>query len=191
MSTGTLGAYKNPMIPILSTLSILGSALGLIKHPAAAAVANALGEFAQAGENGELSAQDKLQAKEALYAHTLAVVREDADLQKKIIAEVNQTFRTEITSKDAYVRRWRPTFGYIVGITWGIQGISIAILVLTDPDAAAKLITSLESMTTMWVVALGVLGINVVKRSHDKQTEQGQTPLNPLSLLSGLTSKKE
>ncbi len=61
------------------------------------------------------------------------------------LAEINATMRAEAASGDGYVRCWRPTLGYAVALTW---------------------------TATIWGIALGVLGVAVVKRSQDKTLRQ-------------------
>ncbi len=97
---------------------------------------------------------------------------------------VNRTMRAEAASNDPFVRRWRPLFGYIVALTWGIQvtGITAAILyvVISGTESASLLYTGISAvmgdMAVMWAIALSVLGISVKKRSDDKAIASGQTP---------------
>ncbi len=100
------------------------------------------------------------------------------------LAEVNQTIRAEAASLDPYVRRWRPTFGYSVAMAWAMQMIGLTIIlghaVMKDPATAPGIIDSMarviSSLMVLWGVALSVLGINVKKRSDDKQISAGKTP---------------
>ena len=68
-----------------------------------------------------------------------------------------------------FTRLMRPTFGYIVAISWGIQMLSIAYVIVFKTNEAAALINAMESLTTTWAVGLSVLGIYVYKRSEDKK----------------------
>lgn len=104
---------------------------------------------------------------------------------------VNATMRAEFSSDDAFVRRWRPTFGYAVAISWIIQmvGIMVAIgyAVLHAPKEAGTIINAIGAMsgalTLQWSVALAVLGISVHERSKDKQVRAGQQPDSALGRI--------
>ena len=75
----------------------------------------------------------------------------------------------ESASEDAYVRRMRPTFGYIMALTWLAQMGAIAWVIVADPVQANLIITAMTSLGTIWSVGLSVLGIYVYKRSEDKR----------------------
>ena len=75
------------------------------------------------------------------------------------------------------MRRMRPTFGYIIALTWLGQMGAVAYLIAIKPAFAVEVIAALDNLSTSWSVALGVLGIYVYKRSHDKS--------GPLSLPDG------
>ena len=89
------------------------------------------------------------------------------------LAEVNRTMRAEYGSSDAFVRRWRPLFGYMIALTWGLQTAAIAITMVFEPEYAAEIVNAVVALTSMWGVALSVLGINIVKRSQDKAVAAG------------------
>ena len=86
-----------------------------------------------------------------------------------IIEEVNKSLRTEIASKDAYIRRMRPTFGYIMAVTWAAQMLSIAYIVIFDTQRAEYILNAMSSLSAIWAVRLSVLGIYVYRRSDDKK----------------------
>lgn len=100
------------------------------------------------------------------------------------LTQVNQTMRAEAASHDAYVRRWRPTFGYVTAFTWLLQTLALVVAVvaasLVYPERAGDIMgglaTLMGAMVTMWGIALAVLGVNVAKRSQDKQVAAGQAP---------------
>jgi steroid 5-alpha reductase family enzyme len=75
----------------------------------------------------------------------------------------------EKTYEDAYVRRMRPTFGYVMALTWLAQMGAIAWVIVADPVQANLIITAMTSLGTIWSVGLSVLGIYVYKRSEDKR----------------------
>lgn len=92
------------------------------------------------------------------------------------LEEVNRSLRTEAVSGDAYVRRWRPTFGYAVAIAWSIQMLALSWTIAVSPAAATDLLSNLGGLGFLWGVALSVLGVNVVKRSQDKAVAFGAAP---------------
>lgn len=119
--------------------------------------------------NGEL--QVKLQ--QAL-APVLIAEYEAATHQ---LEAVNQTMRAELASEDKYVKRWRPTLGYAVTVTWFLQMGALSAIIVLKPDKAAEIITAMGSLAVMWGFALSVLGVSVAARSKDKQIVAGQTPV--------------
>lgn len=109
-------------------------------------------------------------------------------------AEVNATFRSEHTAGDKFVRRWRPTFGYTVAATWGLQAVAIfmviAYICFGTPEDPAMLVTAVKdlvaALAVQWSVALSVLGVSTIQRSRDKARLAGA---NPMGLLGGLIQK--
>jgi cobalamin synthase len=67
-----------------------------------------------------------------------------------------------------YVRRMRPTFGYIMAVTWAAQMLAIAFVILDAPEKAGNVINAMSNLSTIWTVGLSVLGIYVYKRSREK-----------------------
>ncbi|MDX1464107.1 MAG: 3TM-type holin [Halomonas sp.] len=94
----------------------------------------------------------------------------------KRLAEINQTIRAEAASQDAFVRRWRPSFGYLVAISWAVMTLALAWSIVMAPGEAGTVAQAITALTPMWSVALAILGINVSKRSQDKQVAAGQSP---------------
>lgn len=101
------------------------------------------------------------------------------------IAEVNMTMRAEAAANDPYVRRWRPTIGYVVAAQLALLGASVFAVVIgammsKDPAQAKALFDGLatltSSLTAIMTVELTVLGVNIAKRSQDKALAAGVTP---------------
>ena len=103
------------------------------------------------------------------------------------LATVNKTMRAEAASNDGFVRRWRPTFGYLAAISWTLQSIAIAWVFIMKPEQAGDIAQAIGALTPMWSVVLAVLGISVAKRSQDKQVSAGQAPAG--GLIQALTSR--
>ncbi len=100
--------------------------------------------------------------------HTEKMTELDNLVSSETIKQVNESFRAELVIDDKYVRRWRPTFGYSVAIAWLGTMFSVAYSIVVQPDKAPTIITSLMNLSSLWGVALGVLGVSVIKRSQDK-----------------------
>jgi hypothetical protein len=77
--------------------------------------------------------------------------------------------RAEIKSEDAYIRRMRPTFGYVMALRWAAQMLGVAYIMIFKTNDAIIVINAIESLGTIWAVALSVLGVYVYKRSEDKK----------------------
>lgn len=144
-------------LPLL--MKAAGSALSQIDHPAARAAAEAVAEAGATLSPDQLAEANR---------HLERMAELDSAEVREVIAQVNQSLRTEATAEDAYVRRWRPTFGYAMALSWTATMGSVAWAVVMDPVQAPAIIAALVNSSAIWGVALGVLGISVVKRSQDK-----------------------
>ena len=111
-------------------------------------------------------------------------------------AEVNATIRAELNSNDKFKSWWRPALGWVVVINFGALMSSIVFVILwgafqEDAKVITAFMTSLSSLigtlTVIWTMALGVLGVNIKKRSDDKALAVGHPP-KP-NLLGSLASK--
>ena len=91
-----------------------------------------------------------------------------AEMDVKALTEINTSLRAEIESSDLYVRRMRPTFGYLMAFTWGAQMFGVAYIMVFETDKASIVIEAIESLSVIWTVGLSVLGVYVYKRSEDK-----------------------
>lgn len=92
--------------------------------------------------------------------------------QSKALSEINQSLRTEVGSDDWYVRRMRPTFGYIMALTWMAQMLAVAYVMVFETQNAGLLIEAVGALSPIWGVGLSVLGIYVYKRSEDKKAQK-------------------
>jgi hypothetical protein len=150
-------------LPLL--LKAVGLGLDAIDNPVAKAAGAAIGDVEKAITGRDITPEQIA----AANMHTERMMEiESREVQTKI-REINRTFRTEISSNDAYVRRWRPTFGYAVALSWTATMGAAAYTVVAAPDMAPAIITALVNTAPIWGVALAVLGVSVVKRSQDKR----------------------
>lgn len=162
-------------LPLL--VKAVGGALSNSSNSVAKAAGDALGQVDAEIATGRL---DGDQLKEA-NRHLEALATLEANTDQTWLQQVNQTIRAESISDDAYVRRMRPTFGYIMAFTWAAQMGAIAYTVVADPQQAAPVIAAVASLGTIWTVGLSVLGIYVYRRSGEKQRAleaQGGLPTN-------------
>lgn len=140
------------------------------------------GEAALAALRNDPQAVIDLQRQMIAYENSL--LAEDT----KRLQAINETMRAEMTSGDKYVRRWRPTWGYVTAVAWVLQSLAVAgavagaVVATQNGEAAAAraLLTGaadlLAALTAQWGIALTVLGVNVTSRSRDKQVAAGQSP---------------
>ena len=139
-------------LPALMT--VVGGALSKLDHPLARGAAQALEQVQGAIAQGDINAQD--------------MAKIDAEIEKTAYEQINQSFRAEVASGDAYVRRMRPTFGYLMAITWAAQMLGVAYVIVFDTDKAGVVMAALANLSAIWAVGLSVLGIYVYKRSDEK-----------------------
>lgn len=167
-------------LPILTR--VVSSGLSAIDDPAAKAASKALGDV------GDALAGDRVPLEQLAAAnrHVEAMARLSVERETGVLAQINETMRTEARSEDAYVRRWRPTFGYAVAVTWTVQMAGLTYAVVMTPKHAGEILAAMTHLSVIWSVALSVLGINVAKRSQDKAVAAGRTPAP--SLVQRLTA---
>ena len=146
-------------LPILT--SVIGDALEKIDTPATKSASKALQKI----QFEKLSIEDIAEANR--HTETMAKIKLDSESKK--IAEINQSLRKEIESQDQYVRRMRPTFGYLMAITWAAQMLGVAYIIAFEPARAGEVLNAMSSLSAIWAVGLSVLGIYVYKRSEDKK----------------------
>lgn len=153
---------------------------GLIGGPAGAAIgsiaASALGveatpDAVSAAIKKDPEAAAKLKAAEMENARELRAMTLQAETAR--IAAVNETMRAEIVSGDKFTRRWRPLFGYIMAVTWGLIMAALAWTIVAKPDQAPNVVSAMASLGTIWSVALAVVGVSVWSRSNDKAALAG------------------
>jgi len=120
-------------LPLL--VKAVGGALSNSSNSVAKAAGDALGQVDTEIATGRL---DGDQLKEA-NRHLEALATLEANTDQTWLQQVNQTIRAESVSDDAYVRRMRPTFGYIMAFTWAAQMGAIAYTVVADPQQPIKI----------------------------------------------------
>lgn len=167
-------------LPLL--VKAVGAGLSRIDHPAAKGAAEALEAVDAAVGRSEIAPEQLAEANR----HAEALARIESDDYRTAVAEVNTSLRAEVASDDPYVRRMRPTFGYIMAATWLAQMLAVAWVIVVDPVQAGAVIAALASLGTIWSVGLAVLGIYVYKRSEEKRAAVGETSA---TLLAGVARR--
>ena len=150
-------------LPIL--INVLSETLKSIDTPVTKGAGKALEQVDEAIRAGQLTNEQIAEANR--HVEKLAEMRSEEI--KENLAEVNKSLRAEIASQDLYVRRMRPTFGYIMAITWAAQMLGIAYIIIFDTGRAGYILNAMGNLSAIWAVGLSVLGIYVYKRSEDKK----------------------
>lgn len=150
-------------LPIL--IEVVGGALGKINNPLAQNASKILDETQKALAEGIISPEAAAEANRHLERMTELAQKERSDA----LSEINQSLRAEVASEDPYVRRMRPTFGYLMAMTWTAQMLAIAYVIVFETDKAPVVLNAVESLSAIWGIALSVLGIYVYKRSDEKR----------------------
>lgn len=151
-------------LAVPAVIEAIKTGLSTLDHPAAKGAVDAISTLQNAVTSGGITT-DQLAAAQAHIERMAAMA---ATQNSNIITQTNESLRAEIASNDPYVRRMRPTFGYMMAATWGAQMFALAYLIITDPAHVSDVLNAIESLSTLWVVALSVMGIYVYQRSAEK-----------------------
>ncbi|MCS0077883.1 holin family protein [Vibrio parahaemolyticus] len=175
--------------------SLIGNAAPLVGTllggPAGGAVgglvANALGveNSPEAIETALLSGQEamakikelELTHKQRLEEIALEYARLESEERRLEIATQTAVTQAEYASNDPFVRRWRPTWGYTLCFSWALMFLGLFAVMVIEPKETANVINAIVALTPLISVALAVLGINIHKRSLDKQVAAGNAPI--------------
>lgn len=150
-------------LPVL--IDIVARSLGRVDHPAAQSASKALSEVDAALSGGDIPEEQMAEANRHAEAMAELKIKEFS----ASLSEINQSLRAEVASNDPYVRRMRPTFGYLMAFTWAAQMFGLAYVVVFETEKAAAVLSGMASLSTIWAVGLSVLGIYVYKRSEEKK----------------------
>lgn len=153
-------------LPLL--IGFITESLRAINSPITRTAADALENVEAALKSGAISPEEMVEANRHM--------EQIAKLQSKefqiTLSQINETIRAEVASQDKYVRRMRPTFGYLMAFTWAAQMLGIAYIIIFDTDRAGVVMAAMGSLSAIWGIGLSVLGIYVYKRSDDKKQAQ-------------------
>ena len=150
-------------LPIL--IEFVARALSRIEHPVAQSATKALEEVEGALAGGLITPDQMVEANR----HAEAIAKIEMQEYETSLSQINESLRAEILSEDKFVRRMRPTFGYLMAGTWAAQMFGIAYVIVFQTEKAAFILEGMAALSTIWAVGLSVLGIYVYKRSEDKK----------------------
>ena len=150
-------------VPMLT--SILKNVFAKTDDPLTTGAANILDDLDQAFKRGEITHEKISEANR----HAEKIAEIEIKAQGQNLAEINKSLRSEIISDDPYIRRMRPTFGYVMAFTWAAQMCAVAYVLVFETDKSGAVLNAMASLSTMWAVGLSVLGVYVYKRSEDKK----------------------
>ena len=153
----------------------LAEGLKAVNSPVAQGASTALSSVIEAFGKGEISPEQLSE----LNRHVEKMQELESSERKESIAQINESLRAEVASTDPYVRRMRPTFGYIIAMTWAAQMFAIAYVIVFETNQAALVIEAVQSLGTIWAVGLSVLGIYVYKRSEEKKMDTAPLIFSP------------
>lgn len=152
-------------LAVPALIDAIKTSLSTLDHPAAKGAVDAIATLQNEVKSGHITPDQVT----AAHAHIEHMANLSTTRDTNMITQTNESLRTEIASTDAYVRRMRPTFGYMMAATWGAQMFALAYLIITDPAHVSDVLDAVESLSTLWVVALSVMGIYVYQRSAEKK----------------------
>lgn len=158
-------------LPIIAQVGLpalikgLAEGLSNVKTPVAQGASAALDQLSASFGTPQMSGADVAE----LNRHLEKMSELDAAHDASMVTQVNESLRAESASTDPYVRRMRPTFGYIIAATWGAQMLALAYIIIFDTAQAGMVIDAMAQLGTIWGVGLSVLGIYIYKRSEEKQ----------------------
>lgn len=161
-------------VGIPALISVLSDALGKVDSPVTKTASEALSRVDEAMRSGGLSQEQLVE----VNRHVEVMAQTQAEEYKEAVEQVNTSLRAEIASSDQYVRRMRPTFGYLMAITWAAQMLAIAYVIVFETDQAGVVMAAMGSLSAIWAVGLSVLGIYVYKRTSEKCAGGGHADAN-------------
>lgn len=150
-------------LPVL--IDIIGRALSGVKHPAAKTASDALGNLGGVLTGGAIPPEQIAQAN----SNAQQIAQNDYLAYESTLREVNETYRAELSSDDKYVRRMRPTFGYLLAFSWAAQMLGLAYIIVFETEKSVGVLSSMEALSAIWAMGLSVLGVYVYKRSEEKK----------------------
>ncbi|MBQ8436315.1 MAG: ribokinase [Alphaproteobacteria bacterium] len=148
-------------LPLL--MKFVSSSLGSMNNEMAKKAAFALNDVDVAINKEEISLEELKEANR----HLEKSQELESSVDTATLSLIHETIRSELKSEDKFVRFWRPAFGYSVAFSWLLCMLTICWLIISNNPQTPAIIMALVETTSLWGIALGVLGISVV-RSKDE-----------------------
>lgn len=145
-------------------VKFIGQALGSINNDQAKQASLLLGDVDTAIQQRQISVEELKEANR----HMEKSAELEASVDEKTLNTIHQTIRKEMDTGDKFVRFWRPAFGYSMALAWLMNMFTVCYVIMSENPDAAEIILSLAETTPLWGIALGVLGISVVKSTPEK-----------------------
>lgn len=79
---------------------------------------------------------------------------------------VNETMRAELQADGLFKSAWRPAIGWVMAAAFALVAAAMCYTLVRDPN---QLPNVMDGVITLIVAMGGVLGVNIHKRSQDKQ----------------------
>ncbi len=159
-------------LPLL--IKFISTSLGSMNNDIAKKAVVALGDVNTAISTEEISLEELKEANRHL--------EKSQELENSVDALtlnlIHETIRNELKSEDKFVRFWRPAFGYSVAFSWLLCMLTICWLIVSNNPQAPEIIMALVETTSLWGIALGVLGISVVRSKDDTHSSSRHGVLN-------------
>ena len=150
-------------LPLL--MRFVGSSLGSMNNEMAKKAACALNDVDAAINKEEISLEELKEANRHL--------EKSQELENIVdtttLSLIHETIRNELKSEDKFVRFWRPAFGYSVAFSWLLCMLTICWLIVSNNPQTPEIIMALVETTSLWGIALGVLGISVVRSKEENK----------------------
>ncbi len=80
--------------------------------------------------------------------------------------------------QSGFERLWRPLFGYCVSLTWVVYIFTICWTALRKNTCTAEVVNALMEAASLWSMALGVMGVSVVRGTVRKPETNSKPETN-------------
>jgi len=171
MDWSKLGNYVADAAPVL------GTALG---GPAGAAVGGIIASvFGTKNDPDAIEAAIKADPEAAAKlmqiqnTHEEALAKLNIENETTRLVETQVTMREEIKSEDAFVRRARPMFLYVVAFSISVEVVIAFVVALWRPEQIANLAVLYGALATPQSIAAAMCGVYMKTRSDDKAISAG------------------
>lgn len=101
------------------------------------------------------------------------------------LTEINRTMRAEYQTEGWFKSGWRPAIGWNLAFSFSGMSLAMVYAIAQDPTLVSdQAFTGM--LVWLFVTMASILGVNVSKRSQDKQVAAGQ---KPTGLIGAITER--